>query len=143
MDKVFILVMGKHMQNNKMIQGFTLLEMCLVLCMISMLLMLTPAIFRTSKTLEFESERIVSLIKKAQALSIINRKDINVEVKRKGIVINDSYIPFNHSVVCDEYMFYFNGKGNINMANSISCYYYEWKKQIVMNLGNGNIYVKK
>lgn len=131
------------MQNNRVIQGFTLLEMCLFLCGISMLLMLTPVIFRNSKTLEFESERIVSLIQKAQALSIINRKDINVEVKRNGIIIDDTYIAFHHSVVCDEYMFYFNGKGNINMANSIHCYYYEWKKQIVMNLGNGNIYVKE
>lgn len=131
------------MQNNKMIQGFTLLEMCLVLCAISMLLMLTPAIFRTSKTLEFESERIISLIKKAQALAIINRKDVNVEIKRNGIIVEDTYIAFSHSVVCDEYMFYFNGKGNINMANSIHCYYYEWKKQIVMNLGNGNIYAKE
>lgn len=131
------------MQDNKMIQGFTLLEMCLVLCVISMLLMLTPIIFHTSKTLAFESERIVSLIKKAQALAIINRKDVNVEIKRNGIIVDDTYFAFSHSVVCDEYMFYFNGKGNINMANSIHCYYYEWKKQIVMNLGNGNIYAKE
>lgn len=131
------------MQNNKMIQGFTLLEMVLVLCVIAVLLTLTPVIFRSSKILDFESERIVSFIKKAQALSIINRKDVHVEVKRNGIMIDDTYMAFNQSVVCDEYLFYFNGKGNINMANSIHCYYYEWKKQIVMNLGNGNIYVKE
>lgn len=124
-------------------QGFTLLEMCLMLCVISILLLFVPARFRTSKILDFESERIVSLIKKAQALAIMNRKEINVEIQRNGIVVDDQYTAYQHSVVCDEYMFYFNGRGNINMANSINCYYYEWQTQIVMNLGNGNIYVKK
>lgn len=123
--------------------GFTLIEMCLILFVVSMLLLMTPSLFHSTAILDFHCERLVAFIKQAQAQALLKRKEVNVEVERNGITIDHTYIPFAANVVCDEYFFYFNGRGNINMANTITCHYYDSQKQIVMNLGNGNVYVKR
>lgn len=128
--------------HNNLASGFTLLEMCLILCVISIFLVLTPVQLKSSAILKFESERLAALIKRAQGIAIYERREVNVEIKRNGILIDTNFHGIDSSVICDEYIFYFNGKGNINMANTINCYYQGKLKQIVMNLGNGNIYVK-
>lgn len=128
--------------HNNLVSGFTLLEMCLILCVLSIFLVLTPLQLKSSAVLKFESERLASLIKRAQAIAVNERREVNVEIRHNGILIGTNFHEIDSAVVCDEYIFYFNGKGNINMANTINCYYQGKQKQIIMNLGNGNIYVK-
>ncbi|NCC54966.1 MAG: hypothetical protein EOM11_05715 [Erysipelotrichia bacterium] len=128
---------------NKTSNAFTLLEMCLLLCVISVLLLLSPSLFKTKAILYFDTQRIAYLIKQAQAFAILERREVDVEVVNKGIYVDQHFYNFAKEVVCDPYIFYFNAKGNINMANTITCYYHHWQTQIVMNLGSGHIYVKK
>lgn len=124
-------------------EGFTLLEMCLVLSFIALLYLLLPVNTTNSSRLHFECEKLSAYIKRAQVTALKNRRIVNVEIKSNGVFVDEKWYTFSPSFLCDEYVFYFNGHGNINMANTVNCYYQGREGRIVMNLGNGNIYVKR
>lgn len=133
--------MEKRMHNS----GFTLIEMCFVLSIITILMVCIPTITHRFDNFQLHCEvnRIVSLLLRAKNEAIRKRVTIMVEVHNNYLMINDSNYYFQSKVYCDSLNFHFNGRGNISQGNTITCYLMKEKESIIMNLGNGNIYVKK
>ena len=124
------------------IRGYTLIEMCLVLSVTSTFLLLVPNTFRSNAVLTFEMHRMLEVIKSAKAIAIQNRETKVITIEQNEFYIDEKRFVLDPRVQCEPYTFHFNGRGNISMANSVTCTYFQSEATLVMNLGNGNMYVK-
>lgn len=138
MGKLYLYKMEKRMQ----IKAYTLIEMCLVLSLISGFLLLVPNMFVSPSILSFEMNRMLEVIQRTKAIAIKDRRTIHVEIQNHAFIVDEERYVLDARMECEPYSFFFNEKGNISMANSVTCTYQNEKKDLIMNLGNGNVYVK-
>lgn len=126
--------MGRLYHNKN---GFTLLEMLVVLLIVSIL------------SFGFSTQMNTSLylfMKKAQTLSITAQEKAYVEHQRIDMSVDSKidieyYIP--KDIVCDPVSFYYNSKGNISKALTLRCQNANSKMKLVYQLGTGRVRLEK
>lgn len=123
-------------------KGFTLLEMTLVLCCISICILLAPSLLHRNSGLVFECERIKDILIQSQWYAQNNKEEVVVSVNNDRIQTTLKDYTLFGGVTCTPIDFIFNEKGNVNMANTITCFQTEKSRSIVVTLGKASIYVK-
>ncbi len=124
------------------IKAYTLIEMCLVLGIMSGFLLLAPATFHSSSILDFEMNRMLEIIHRAKYNAIEKRESIAINIEHNALIVEEDRYVLSKNITCEPYSFYFNAKGNISMANTVTCSYGQKQMSLVMNIGNGNVYLK-
>lgn len=124
------------------IKGFTLVEMIFVLFVISMCMLFTPVIVKNHSFLKWDAYRIKEIISEAKMVSISNKTTQYVNVHTNYIEYNGKHHMLSKGVTCDTQKIYFNSSGNVNHGATISCAYLDEVKDIVITIGNSNVYVK-
>lgn len=123
-------------------KGFTLIEMTFVLLIISIMMTFTSSLVKNKALLTFECERIVDDIHLGKANAIVKKKNIMIHIEPTSITVDNQTRKFTKGVICEDFDFYFNEKGNINHGASITCTLSDVSKEIVFNLGSGYVYVR-
>ena len=129
--------MGRLYRNKN---GFTLLEMLVVLLIVSILSFGLSTQMNTSLYL---------LMKKVQTLSITAQEKAYVEHQRIDMSVNskinvgDIEYCIPKDIVCDPVSFYYNTKGNISKALTLRCQNANSKMKLVYQLGTGRVRLEK
>lgn len=123
-------------------KGFTLIEMIFVLLIMSILSLTLILKNYDESILKWNMNKMKSylLCQKREALLLKENKDI--VIKNNSIWNGQSMIYLHPKIVCDNYEFKINERGNVNKGGSIVCSYGTHERSLIINLGNGNFYVK-
>ncbi len=128
--------MEKQKHNN----GFTLIEMMIVLLIISILsLSYQP---RLDYSLSMFMEKVKICCINSQQLAFIEKKDIYVTFSKHSLIYGDEEFIFPDGIVCDEKTFHYNSNGNISTAQTIHCSNQHKEKKLVFQLGMGRIRIE-
>lgn len=123
--------------------GFTLIESLLVLFIISIFMSFTIVINNDKALLLVQAKTIQNILYIAKAQAINEYKSKIITIDNKSISIDETSYTYLSNVVCNEYIFSINAKGNSSMANTITCYLNDESIDIVVHIGNGDYYVKQ
>lgn len=128
------------MVKQKHNDGFTLIEMLVVLLMVSMMLLLYPTMRNVNTSmLSAHMETFKTRLLMIQQSALLEKKRMDVSLLQNTMVVNGEmeYIP----VSCYQ-QFSFNESGNVSRAMSITCSLNQQQKTLVIQLGSGRMYVK-
>lgn len=123
-------------------KGFNLLEMIIVLLIISILsltLLIQRFDFAKLKWNMIKMDTFI-MLKKREAILLKTEKDI--VIKDNVITDNESSLYLDPNIVCESYIIHFNERGNVNNGGHFTCSYGSYEKNVVINLGSGNVNVK-
>lgn len=123
-------------------QGFTLVQTLFVLFMVSVVLLLIPNVTRRSSGLNFEVHKVKDLLLQQQAKAIYGKRKETITIDRSVFITSEKTIKLAKGIHCGNHEIHFNERGNVNMARTITCSYNNKQKNIVIHIGNGNLYVK-
>ena len=123
-------------------KGFTLIQTLFVFVIIGSIAVLIPSQVNSKVLLRFECEKLKDYLLQAQIEAIENKEQVVVNIEGSSIMINERTISLSNSTMCTTHEISFNERGNVNMAQTILCKSADSQKEIVINLGSGNIYVK-
>ncbi|TDW20356.1 prepilin-type N-terminal cleavage/methylation domain-containing protein [Breznakia blatticola] len=140
MEKKLPLLVVKLKQVNK--KGFTLLEAILVLTIISICLLLFTRTTTSSTSLSLEMDKVKSILLLAQREAILTKQVEYVQIQNSQIISGKKTYQLARGMTCGEHEIYFNERGNVNQARTITCTFNNQQKQLVIHLGSGNIYAK-
>ncbi|MDQ0362956.1 hypothetical protein [Breznakia pachnodae] len=123
-------------------EGFTLIQTLFVFVIIGSIAVLIPSQVNSKVLLRFECEKLKDYLLQAQIEAIENKEQVVVNIEGSSIMINERTISLSNSTMCTTHEISFNERGNVNMAQTILCKSADSQKEVVINLGSGNIYVK-
>lgn len=123
-------------------EGFTLIQTLFVFVIIGSVVILILSQVNSKVLLRFECEKLKDYLLQAQIEAIENKEQVVVRVEGSSIMINERTINLSNNTMCTTHEISFNGRGNVNMAQTVLCKSVDSQKEIVINLGSGNIYVK-
>lgn len=120
--------------------GFTILEMLMVLLIVSVLALVTSS--KPSSSLYIFMKQVQSLCICAQQKAYVNSTKIQVDMNESFWVDSMEY-PIPKDIVCETDSFYYNEKGNISKANTLRCHNAKEKMKLVFQLGTGRVRLEK
>lgn len=124
-------------------KGFTLIEMIFVLCIVGILIVMSPTYTNISKyILKNQMYVIKEILLQEQWTALQKKEERLIVIQHNKIQYNDMIYSFPQGVTCNNYQITFNGLGNIKQGGSFECHYQKNTSTIVMLLGNGKFYVK-
>lgn len=123
-------------------KGFTLIQTLFVFVIIGSIAILIPSQVNSKVLLRFECEKLKDYLLQAQIEAIENKEQVVVRIEGNSIMINERTISLSNNTMCTTHEISFNERGNVNMAQTVMCKSADSQKEIVINLGSGNIYVK-
>lgn len=124
-------------------KGFTLIETLLVLSVLSICLLVFPIVKRNASiTFHYQVEEIRLKLIEAQRTAIKEKRDVFVDFLGNVIKIDHVPVSLGKDIFCNASMLHFTPIGNVSNAMSITCSHKQQKKQIVVQLGTGRMYVK-
>ena len=123
-------------------KGFTLIQTLFVFVIIGSIAVLIPSQVNSKVLLRFECEKLKDYLLQAQIEAVENKEPVVVNIEGSSIMINERTISLSNSTMCTTHEISFNERGNVNMAQTILCKSADSQKEVVINLGSGNIYVK-
>ena len=129
--------MGKPYPNKN---GFTLVEMLVVLLIVSMLGF--GLSFRMHSSLYVFMKRLQTLCITAQEKAYVDHKKVYVKLNDKIYVDEVEYLIPN-DIVCDSVSFYYNAKGNMSKAMSLHCQNASSQMKLVFQVGAGRVRLEK
>lgn len=129
--------MGKPYPNKN---GFTLVEMLVVLLIVSMLGF--GLSFRMHSSLYVFMKRLQTLCITAQEKAYVQHKKVYVELNDKIYVDEVEYL-IPQDIVCDSVSFYYNAKGNMSKAMSLHCQNASSQMKLVFQVGAGRVRLEK
>ncbi|OCN05019.1 hypothetical protein A4S06_09625 [Erysipelotrichaceae bacterium MTC7] len=132
--------MAKHKRVSK--QGFTLVELLMVLCVVSVCMLILTQSPKTLTSLPMEIDKLKSVLLKAQREALLSKQVQHVQIEETFIVTADKRYQLPNGVNCGYHDIFFNERGNVNQARTITCSYKQDVKQLIVHLGSGNIYAK-
>lgn len=128
--------MAKQLHND----GFTLIEMILVLALLSIIVMIFPLVQMKSSTLSYvRMEYLKSQLLQAQFDAIQQKQTKEIHFSGQHVIIDDREIAI--SLTCDR-SFHFNESGNVSQAMTLTCSSDGVERALVIQLGSGRMYVK-
>lgn len=123
--------------------GFTLIEMLLVLLIIGICIGLFPFLYHSdSVSLQLEVALIQERLLMAQIQAIQEKETVRIEFHDRYLQINEEQWPYPSQVHCYGNMISFNEQGNINHAQTITVCHRDSCKAIVLQLGSGRMYAR-
>lgn len=126
------------MNNN----GFTLLEMLLVLCVLSVFLSIVPLANRHRGLLKWESEKIKDILIAEQWKAQQDKEIREIAIQNNTVTTQATTYILNPSITCEPKDVVFNENGNVTLADTITCFSADRKKEVVITLGKASIYVR-
>lgn len=120
--------------------GFTLVEMLIVLFIVSMLGF--GLSFRMHSSLYVFMKRLQTLCITAQEKAYVEHKKVYVNLNDKIYVDEVEYL-IPHDIVCDSVSFYYNAKGNMSKAMSVHCQNASSQMKLVFQVGAGRVRLEK
>lgn len=120
--------------------GFTLVEMLIVLFIVSMLGF--GLSFRMHSSLYVFMKRLQTLCITAQEKAYVEHKKVYVKLNDKIYVDEVEYLIPN-DIVCDSVSFYYNAKGNMSKALSLHCQNASSQMKLVFQVGAGRVRLEK
>ena len=120
--------------------GFTLVEMLIVLFIVSMLGF--GLSFRMHSSLYVFMKRLQTLCITAQEKAYVDHKKVYVKLNDKIYVDEVEYLIPN-DIVCDSVSFYYNAKGNMSKALSLHCQNASSQMKLVFQVGAGRVRLEK
>lgn len=120
--------------------GFTLVEMLIVLFIVSMLGF--GLSFRMHSSLYVFMKRLQTLCITAQEKAYVQHKKVYVELNDKIYVDEVEYL-IPQDIVCDSVSFYYNAKGNMSKAMSLHCQNASSQMKLVFQVGAGRVRLEK
>lgn len=130
--------MVKHMQNK----GFTLIEMLLVVSVLSMLILLFPFTQHDSIYLHTQLNEIKERLLYAQSMALKTKKKVEVTIHGSSIQVSGSNFHLRKGMSCQGNNFYYNDKGNVSNAQTITCSIKDKTGSIVIQLGSGQLDIR-
>ena len=120
--------------------GFTLVEMLIVLFIVSMLGF--GLSFRMHSSLYVFMKNLQTLCITAQEKAYVDHKKVYVKLNDKIYVDEVEYLIPN-DIVCDHVSFYYNAKGNMSKALSLHCQNASSQMKLVFQVGAGRVRLEK
>ena len=120
--------------------GFTLVEMLIVLFIVSMLGF--GLSFRMHSSLYVFMKNLQTLCITAQEKAYVEHKKVYVKLNDKIYVDEVEYLIPN-DIVCDSISFYYNAKGNMSKALSLHCQNASSQMKLVFQVGAGRVRLEK
>ena len=120
--------------------GFTLVEMLIVLFIVSMLGF--GLSFRMHSSLYVFMKNLQTLCITAQEKAYVEHKKVYVNLNDKIYVDEVEYL-IPHDIVCDSVSFYYNAKGNMSKAMSVHCQNASSQMKLVFQVGAGRVRLEK
>jgi prepilin-type N-terminal cleavage/methylation domain-containing protein len=125
----------------RMINGFTLIEMLLVLLIVSVLSFGVYHMPKASLYLfmrQLQSSCIVS-----QEKAYIYKEKQEIYKENQTIHFSDLCLDIPSNILCNDFSFYYNEKGNISKAHTIVCEQESNSLKLVFQLGSGRVRLEK
>lgn len=129
--------MGKPYPNKN---GFTLIEMLVVLLIVSMLGFGLSTKMHCS--LYVFMKNLQTLCITAQEKAYVKHRKVYVEIG-DSIYMDDVEYKIPHDIACDHVSFYYNAKGNISKAMSLHCQNASSQMKLVFQVGAGRVRLEK
>lgn len=123
-------------------RGYTLAQMLIVLCVISIVFFLLPIASKKSYTHTYEMEKVRDLLVFYQQRAIYDKKRVVLVIENYQILDKTNKVATQINLDCGYHEISFNQRGNVNQARTVTCSSKDKTGQIIINLGNGNVYVK-
>lgn len=120
--------------------GFTLVEMLIVLFIVSMLGF--GISFRMHSSLYVFMKRLQTLCITAQEKAYVEHKKVYVKLNDK-IYVDEVEHLIPNDIVCDSVSFYYNAKGNMSKALSLHCQNASSQMKLVFQVGAGRVRLEK
>ena len=120
--------------------GFTLVEMLIVLFIVSMLGF--GLSFCMHSSLYVFMKNLQTLCITAQEKAYVDHKEVHVKLNDKIYVDEVEYLIPN-DIVCDSVSFYYNAKGNMSKALSLHCQNASSQMKLVFQVGAGRVRLEK
>lgn len=130
--------MGKPSQISN---GFTLIEMLLVLLIVSVVsfgLYTKPV-----SSLYLFMRQLQSACILAQEKAFVYKEVQKVYIESNTIYFNEESMDVPGSISCTPFSFHYNAKGNISRANTIICGDNNKTMKLVFQLGSGRVRIEK
>ncbi|MFV0382174.1 MAG: hypothetical protein ACK5KR_08160 [Breznakia sp.] len=118
-------------------RGYTLIESIIILFVIGCLLSITPVLKKTSGILFYETEKLSLLLTFTQSYAINKKEKTSLRIQGNAIDYLHKKTFLHEDVNCGNHEITFNERGNVLMATTITCNYYDTHKEIVITLGSG------
>lgn len=129
--------MGKPYPNKN---GFTLIEMLVVLLIVSMLGFGLSTKMHCS--LYVFMKNLQTLCITAQEKAYVKHRKVYVEIG-DSIYMDDVEYKIPHDIACDHVSFYYNAKGNMSKAMSLHCQNASSQMKLVFQVGAGRVRLEK
>lgn len=126
--------MEKRVYSN----GFTMVEVLLVL-LIVLVLSLASVQVRTVDSLSVFMEKMMAKCVLLQEEAFITKETKYVQIMAHGTYFDDEYFEYPSSISCSSISFFYNAKGNISMANTLTCSNTNSKRKLIFQLGSGRV----
>lgn len=124
-------------------KGFTLIEMLLVLCIISVYLLIVPiAKAHTQAQLRFHLLTFKQTLLQAQALAMQQHREVQVSFNEDGYYKDDIFYAWRSQMGCEAGEIRFLPQGSVHRAQSIHCFQGDQQMKIVVQLGSGQMDVR-
>lgn len=120
--------------------GFTLVEMLIVLFIVSMLGF--GLSFHMHSSLYVFMKRLQTLFITAQEKAYVQHRNVYVNLNDKIYVDEVEYL-IPQDIVCDSVSFYYNAKGNMSKAMSLHCQNASNQMKLVFQVGAGRVRLEK
>lgn len=120
--------------------GFTLVEMLVVLLIVSMLGFGISS--RLHSSLYVFMKRLQTLCITAQEKAYVQHRKVYVDIQ-DSILIDEIEYAIPHDIVCDNTSFYYNAKGNMSKAMSLHCQNASSQMKLVFQVGAGRVRLEK
>lgn len=131
--------MKLSMGKQKSIDGFTFIELLIVLMMFVMLLALFPLTKLATHGMRFSMDRLKYQLLQIQQIAIQEGRDIEVTFGHNQLYFDEKAIFVD--LLCDHDIV-FHPNGNVNQAMTLHCYQGQEQMELVIGLGSGRMYVK-
>lgn len=124
-------------------KGFTLIETLIVLSVLTICMLVSPILKQhTVIAFSYEMQEIRFKLMNAQQTAIREKRNVFVDFLGNAMQIDNQTTNLSNHTSCNAKKFHFTPIGNVSNAMSITCLKKQDKKQIVVQLGTGRMYVK-
>lgn len=130
------------MEKRKLNNGFTILEMMIVLLIISVSTIGIQA-HSYHPSLSIFMKKMMSYSIALQEQAYIHKEEKQVSIGHSYAMFEDTMLEYPNGIACDVLSFHYNEKGNISRANTVTCYQGNETMSLIYQLGTGRVRIEK
>lgn len=123
-------------------KGFTMIETVIVLVIIGILVLITPNFLINNVPLSYQMHYLKEKILMAQISALKEKQHSEVIIENNYFMINGKQENYQ-GMVCEDSTITFNAFGNVNHAQTITCFQDDQEQSLVIQLGSGRIDIRK